>query len=87
MTVLWARWTSTPPCWTCWALTATSARGLGRSILDTAKLPFAISAQNELVTFAPADSLDAGAVEHARQAFTISDMMISGDYFKDNVPQ
>lgn len=55
-------------------------RGLGHSILDPAKKGFAISPQMEII----GDTEDASAEEisHAKEAYDISDLIISCDYFK-----
>lgn len=53
-------------------------RGLGHSLLNPAKLPFAISPQNEVVA---SDTVPADILYHSRQAYEISDLMISCDYF------
>lgn len=55
-------------------------RGLGQSILDPAKPPIAVSAQNEIIGDASAAS--AAEIEHARMAYSISDLMISSDWFR-----
>ncbi len=55
-------------------------RGLGQSILDPDKLPFAITPQGK--PMGDTEGATAGAIEHARQAYQISDTIISSNYFK-----
>lgn len=55
--------------------------GLGRSILDPGKRPYAITPGMEVVGVQdiPADEL-----KHAKKAFAIGDLIISSDYFKNS---
>lgn len=55
-------------------------KGLGQSILDPSKKGFAVSPLMKIVgdTDIPADEL-----RHAKEAYEISDLMISCDYFKE----
>lgn len=60
-------------------------RGLGQSILDPGKLPFTINAQGRFVgdtAGTPKDVLD-----HQRRMYTVSDLIISADYFKEQSGQ
>lgn len=54
-------------------------RGLGQSILDPGKLPFALNAQGKFVGDTQGVSKD--ILEHQRRMYTISDLIISADYF------
>lgn len=54
-------------------------RGLGQSILDPGKLPFALNAQGKFVGDTQGVSKD--ILERQRRMYTISDLIISADYF------
>lgn len=56
-----------------------SWRGLGQSILQPGKIPFAITPQMDIIGEKPADD---SITRHAKEAYDISDLMISCDYFK-----
>lgn len=56
-----------------------SWRGLGQSLLDPTKLPFAITPQRKIV--GDASRATPGQIEHARQAYQVSDSIISSNYF------
>ena len=56
-------------------------RGLGRDILDPGRRPFAVMPSGRAVGM-PADSIPEAALRHARDAFSIADIIISTDYFK-----
>lgn len=58
-------------------------KGLGASALRPGKQPFAVTWQNEVVTFS--DSIPQEAVDHARRAYEVSDLIISCDYFNDEL--
>lgn len=53
-------------------------RGLGQSILDPSKEPYAVSPRMEVSGVQPSS---AAALEHSRSAYAISDMMICSDWF------
>lgn len=54
-------------------------RGVGQSILDPQRPPYAVSAQGEIIG---ASDTDAKREAHKRRAYDISDKIISTDYFK-----
>lgn len=55
-------------------------RGLGQSILDPDKLPFTINAQGKFV--GDTSGIDRTTLDHQRRMYTISDLIISSNYFK-----
>lgn len=55
-------------------------RGLGQSILDPDKLPFTINAQGKFV--GDTSGADKAVLDHQRRMYTISDLIISSNYFK-----
>lgn len=55
-------------------------KGVGQSILDPAKRPFAVSPQGD--TAGCTEGVSPQQLDHAKQAYEISDLMISCDYFK-----
>lgn len=55
-------------------------RGLGQSILDPDKLPFTINAQGKFV--GDTSGIDRATLDHQRRMYTISDLIISSNYFK-----
>lgn len=56
-------------------------RGLGQSLLDPSKQPYAITTQNQIL--GDASSLTPDQQRHARDIFNISDLIIASDYFKN----
>ncbi len=58
-------------------------RGLGQSLLDTRRKPFAISPLNEIV--GDTTGVTQSELQHARDAYDISDIIISADYFKSEI--
>ena len=58
-------------------------RGLGQSILDPAKLPFAVTPQMETVGLT---AVPDSALRRAREAYAIGDLMICSDYFLHTQP-
>ena len=53
-------------------------RGMGGSILNQAKTPFAVSPQLEAV----GEGYDSASLDHARRAYDVSDIMLRFDFFK-----
>ena len=53
-------------------------RGMGGSILNQAKAPFAVSPQLEAV----GEGYDSASLDHARRAYDVSDIMLRFDFFK-----
>lgn len=53
--------------------------GMGRSILDRGKLPYAISPTMDIVG---TDSIPEAELRHAREIYSISDLIICSDYFR-----
>jgi len=54
-------------------------RGMGRSILDPAKKPFAVTPAGEIV--GDASQATPEEVARAKEAYTIADLIISTNYF------
>ena len=53
--------------------------GMGRSILDLGKLPYAISPTMDIIG---TDSIPEAELRHAREIYSISDLIICSDYFR-----
>ncbi|MCM1070842.1 MAG: LTA synthase family protein [[Clostridium] fimetarium] len=57
-------------------------RGMGRSILDPGKKPFAVTPAGEIIGDASEASTE--EIEHAKEGYTVADVIISTNYFKSN---
>ena len=57
-------------------------RGMGRSILDPEKKPFAVTPAGEVI--GDASEASAEEIEHAKEGYTVADVIISTNYFKSN---